>query len=156
MDFSLESFAAHLVTLIAEEAEAEHVALDRAARVVEKEAKKELGHYQEQAGPFVPWQELADSTQADRVAQGYTPDDPGRRSGDMADSIEHTVAGHEAHVGSDDQHMEWFELGTEKQPPRSALGGAAFRKAHEVRDVIGEDTVAFLSGKGVHGGKMPI
>lgn len=47
-----------------------------------------LGHYQTATGPFGSWPELADSTKADRVRQGYTENDPLLRSGQMRDDIQ--------------------------------------------------------------------
>jgi hypothetical protein len=159
-DFTIESFVAHLATLpVALEIE-ENRALERAAVIVEAEAVHEIGTYQDEAQPFVPWAELADSTKDQRVALGYTENDPGLRSGEMRASIEHTVTRgpgeKEAHVGSDDDKMVWFELGTEKQPPRSVLGGAMVRKTDEVLEVLGEGFVSALIGEGVVGGSLQI
>ena len=39
-----------------------HKAMDRAARIVEREAKAEIGHYQDAASPFAAWAPLAEST----------------------------------------------------------------------------------------------
>lgn len=128
-------------------------ALDQAARMIQDEAKAEIGHYQGAASPFVPWAPLAESTVEDRVRQGFTPDDPGLRTGDMRDSIQRKVAGDEAEIGSDEEKMVYFELGTRKQPPRSALGGAAVRKGDEVAQVLGRHFIATLVGPGV---RIPI
>ncbi len=136
--------------------EMEHHALEKVARVVDKRAKEKIGEYQEQAGPFAGWAELADSTKEDRLRQGYTENDPGLRSGEMRDSIEHVVRDGEAQVGSDDDKMVWFELGTSKQPPRSVLGGAVVEEMDKITEIVGTSAVAALVGKGVHGGKMAI
>ena len=129
-----------------------HVLKD-AGKIVQKEAKQEIGHYQDGAGPFVAWAELADSTKADRVNLGYTENDPGLRSGKMRDSIEFTVKSDlivgEVQIGSNDDKMVWFELGTSKQPPRSALGGAMFRKTPELIALIGASAEGVLLGRGV-------
>src|SRR4051812_3130282 len=79
--------------------------LTAAAVLVEENAKAELGKYQSGAGPFDDWMELAEATQTDRVRQGYSADEPGLRSGEMRDGIGHTVSGHEAAVGSDDEYL---------------------------------------------------
>ena len=134
--------------------EMEHHALEMAAKLVEKRAKEKVGEYQEQAGPFIAWPELAESTKADRLRLGYTEDDPGLRSGEMRDSIEHQVHTPEAHVGSNDDKLVWFELGTSKQPPRSVLGGATVEKLPRILEIVGESAVAALVGKGVHEGRM--
>ena len=136
--------------------EMERHALDKAAKVVKKRAKAKIGEYQEQAGPFIAWPELADFTKEDRVRKGFTENDPGLRTGGMRASIEHTVIGSVAHVGSNDDKLAWFELGTEKQPPRSVLGGAVVEEMDKIIQIIGESAVAALVGKGVHNGKMLI
>lgn len=153
---SLLGFAEHIGRLIAEAAIEEHEILEHAAKVIEKEAKAEIGNYQNQAGPFSAWAELADSTKRDRVNKGYSDDEPLLRDGDLRDSIEHTVTDHEAHIGSDSPIAEYQELGTDRIPPRSFLGGAAFRKAPEIAEFAGTEMTAFLSGAGVFKGKQLI
>jgi hypothetical protein len=152
----LLELAAKLGEIALQQHEMEHRILEKAAVLVEKRAKEKVGEYQEQAGPFVAWQELADATKEGRLKQGYTEDDPGLRSGEMRDSIEHEVQVPEAHVGSDDDKLVWFELGTSKQPPRSVLGGAVVDEMEKIIEIVGESAVAALVGQGVHGGRMKI
>ena len=54
--------------------------------VVEAQAREAIGTYR------YNWQELAASTQADRVRKGYPADEPLLRTGTMAASIEHEAA----------------------------------------------------------------
>ena len=136
--------------------EMEHRALEKAAVVVEKRAKEKIGEYQDQAGPFIAWPELADFTKEDRLRKGFTENDPGLRTGEMRDSIEHTVIDNEAHVGSDDDKLVWFELGTVNQPPRSVLGGAVVDEMDKIIEIVGESAVASLVGEGVNNRKMRI
>lgn len=125
---------------------AEHEGLKRAAVIVETEAKAEIGTYQPEAGPFAAWAELQDSTKEDRVRKGFTENDPLLRTGNLRDSIEHTVGpGSVAHIGSDSMIAVYQEMGTVRIPARHFLGGAAFRKEHEVREVLGHGVVAVLS-----------
>ena len=138
------------------EHEHEKESLEKAAELVERTAKAELGHYQDAAAPFGAWPELADRTQDDRAKQGFAPNDPGLRTGEMRESIGHAVGDKEAVVGSNDDNMVYFELGTAKQPPRSVLGMALARKAPEVARILGQGAVAALVGKGVFLGRMPI
>ena len=152
----LLELAAKLGEIALRQHEMEHNALEKAAVVVEERAKEKIGEYQEQAGPFIAWPELTDSTKEDRLRLGYTENDPGLRSGEMRDSIEHVVLDGEAQVGSDDDKLVWFELGTTKQPPRSVLGGAVVDEMDKICEIVGEHAVAALVGKGVHGGKMKI
>ena len=139
---------------------AQHVmerhALEKAAVIVEKRAKEKVGTYQEQAGPFVAWPELADATKDDRLHKGFTENDPGLRTGEMRDSIEHTVLDGEAHVGSDDDKLVYFELGTIHQPPRSVLGGAVVDEIDRIMETIGAEAVASLVGEKVFNRKMLI
>ena len=160
-EFSLTGFATHLAALTAKIVVAEYEALEHAARIVEHEAKDAIGTYQSESGPFVAWAELADSTKADRVAKGFAEDEPELRTGDLRDSIHHTVrmavlGEAEAHIGSDSDIMVYQELGTAKMPPRSILGGAAARKEAKVVEVLGGEVVAVLMGQGVHRGALPI
>jgi hypothetical protein len=153
---SFAGLAAALSTAAFGVEEVNHSLLEKAAVIIEKSAKDKIGEYQNEAGQFVAWAELAESTKQDRERQGYSENDPGLRSGDMRDSIEHNANAHEAHVGSNDDNMVFFELGTVKQPPRSVLGGAAFEKAPEVVELIGGNLAMHLAGQGVHTGKLPI
>ena len=143
---TLNDFAALLEkTLIPVAASA---ALDAAAAAIEREAKQEIGTYQRSdMGPYEPWQELAQSTKADRVAQGYTENDPLLRSGELRDSIDRETHGLEAVVGSDSDVMVWQEFGTRTIPPRPVLGLAAVRKHEEVLKIVGDGVMAELVGK---------
>ncbi|WP_424139364.1 HK97 gp10 family phage protein [Roseomonas chloroacetimidivorans] len=129
-------------------------ALDEAARVVQAEAKREIGDYQPAAPPFGAWPQLAESTQKDRVAQGFTANDPLLRTGKLRDSIGRRVGDGEAVVGSDLDVALYQELGTKTIPPRSFLGGAAVRKSDEVVKILGRRMVAALRGD--TGTKIPI
>lgn len=155
-EFDLTGFAAHLAKLSVGIAAEEHALLAAAARIVHRESRAEIGHYQDAAGMFAPWQELAQSTKDERVRLGYTENDPLFREGDLRTSIEFTVGLHEAYVGSNSPIAEYQELGTQHIPPRSFLGGAAFRKSAEVRDLLGAGFANYLVGDQVFGGRMLI
>lgn len=155
-DMSLLGFIEHLARFEMRLHEESHRGLDHAARIVEEEAKHEIGHYQEAAGPFAAWAELADSTKEDRAKKGFTENDPGLRTGQMRESIGRAVEVPEAVVGSNDDKLIWFELGTSKQPPRSVLGTAVIHKEHQVRAVLGGAVVSALIGRDVFQGKIPI
>lgn len=120
-----------------------HEGLKRAALIVEKEAKRVIGTYD------YGWPQLAASTQEDRVHKGFTANDPLLRTGEMRDSIAHTVLEREAHVGSDEEKAVWQELGTDRIPARSFLAGAAMRKGPEVAAAIGRVMHGYLSHGGV-------
>lgn len=163
-EFSLGSFAAHLAGAVAAMDHAEHHALERAARLVEREAKRSLGHYQDAIGPFAAWEPLHESTLEGgrspktghffrgKIELGYASagdDNPLEREGGLRDSIHSEVGHREAVVGSNSVYAAVQELGDPEnnQPPRSFLGGAAARKAEEVARIIGEHTVATILGR---------
>lgn len=155
-DMSLLGFIGHLAGFAARLDAHEHKALDHIGKIVAEEAKHELGTYQEAVGQFGAWPSLAESTQAERTRLGFTPDDPGLRSGAMRDSIEHVVADREAVIGSADEHLEYFELGTRHQPPRSVLGMAVLHEEHQIRAIAGGAVVSAFIGHGdVFGGEIP-
>ena len=100
-------------------------ALERVAVKVEATAKDEFGVYQDAVGPFPAWAELAESTQEQRAQQGYTPNDPLLRRGDLRNSIGHEVEDLTAIIGSTSEIMEYQEFGTATIPPRPVLGPVA-------------------------------
>lgn len=122
------------------------------ASAIQKTAKDEIGHYQRMTGPFAAWAPLAESTKEERKRLGYTPDDPGLRSGEMRDSIQKHVGAREAVVGSDDQNLVYFELGTNKQPPRSVLGMAIIRNRELIEKELGRAVVRGMTGSDPIGG----
>jgi hypothetical protein len=135
--------------------EAEKMAMERACQAVEAEAKREIGHYQDAAGPFAEWPALAASTLAEKTRLGYAPpDNPLLRTGEMRDSIGHAVdhigmGRAEGVVGTNSEIAEYQELGTSKIPPRSFLGGAAVRKGADVAAILGGGVVSALVGRSV-------
>lgn len=151
---TLAGFAAKLAGFAMAVKVEERRAMTRAAKIIEAEAKREIGHYQGQIGPFIAWPELADSTKDDRVRQGFTENDPLLRTGGLRDSISHAVGDREAAVGSNDDKAVWQELGTRTIPPRSFLGGAAMRKGPDVARTLGAAPVIALVGQGVFNGRM--
>jgi hypothetical protein len=140
-------FAEELLIIGGKEKLLEHHCLETACVEIEARAKEKIGEYQEQAGPFAAWAPLAASTIEDKQNQGYAPpDNPLLRTGEMQESIEHKVKGNEGHVGSDSDVALWQELGTDKIPARSFLGGSAFELEPKIRRDIGIDFFALLSG----------
>jgi len=126
------------------------VALEKIGQVVEKQAKSQITHLQDETGPFEAWEPLAESTIERK--ENHSPyelnadGNPGLDTGEMRDSYEHCVVGTTAHIGSDNDKAVLFELGTEKMPPRSVLGMAAVNKADKIVQIIGEETVVALTG----------
>lgn len=77
--------------------------LEKAAKIVEKQAKKNIGYYQSDIAPFADWAPLAESTLyggvnekgqrfPGKVQLGYSPpDNPLLREGTLRDNITHDV-----------------------------------------------------------------
>lgn len=135
---SITSFIGHLTTLAAAETLSLHNGLKKAAVAIERTAKAEIGTYQGEVGPFPGWVELADNTKADRVAKGFTENDPLKRSGGLEKSISHEISGLEAVIGSDSDVMVYQELGTPNIPPRAVLGPAAIRNKDLILKTLGQ------------------
>lgn len=143
---SLAALATHFVETELVMARMLEVGLDKVLEHVEKVAKAEFGTYQPGVGPFPAWPELADATKDDRVAQGFSENDPLLRTGEARDSIEHQREGLEGVVGSADEKMVWFEFGTAKMPARPVLGPAAFLSRPAIEKLVGAAAVAGLIG----------
>lgn len=109
-------------------------AMGHACVIVETEAKRVLGTHD------YGWPPLAAST----IAQKKNGDTPLLETGDMRQSIEHTVqpelTGATGYVGSNDPKAKYHELGTSQIPPRPFLSGAAMHKEQEVVHELGRHT----------------
>lgn len=132
---SISEFAAHLRMVSMAISEAEHVGLDEAATLIEKQAKAEIGEELPQ------WPALADSTVREKEALGFTGSvsgtDPMLRTGELRDSISHEVGNRIAVVGSDDPVAIYQETGTSRIPPRPFLSTAAFREGAAAASTVG-------------------
>lgn len=120
--------------------------LAHAEKVLVTEAKAEFGVYQAGAGPFGAWPELAEATKEDRVAKGFTENDPLLRTGGLRDSIVSEKDATSVTVGSEDPVMAYQELGTAKIPPRPVLGIALFKHIDGLVESLGALTYAGIGG----------
>lgn len=143
---SLTEFGLHLGEIALAEDLFISKGLDRAAAIIEREAKREFGVYQPQTGPFPAWEELAESTKADRVAKGFTEDDPLRRTGELRDSVSREVHGLDAVVGSTSDLMIYHEFGTSRMPARPVFGPAAFRHRREIESLVAQAALLGIIG----------
>lgn len=147
-EYSLLGFAQYLEKIPHVVKLEEHRGLEEAAVLIENEAKRSIGEYQDAAGPFAAWQPLAESTLEQKARAGYAPpDNPLLRTGDLRDSIEHQVHEEEACVGSNSDIAMWQELGTNRIPPRSFLGAAAVRKEAEAVKILHKRLVDAMTGR---------
>ncbi len=148
---SVLTFAEHLVAIEAGLAATFHSALKRAARVIEKDARAQIGEYQPEVGPFPEWAELADSTEYDKAQKGYPVDAPLLREGDLRNSIQHEVVGLEAVIGSQSDIAAYQEFGTPTIPPRPFIGPAAFKNKEKIQRILGDALVIGLTeGEVIH------
>ena len=125
-EFSLLGFVGHLAVLGSEVEHHNHEAMEKCGKLVEEEAKDVIGTYR------YGWPSLAASTLAKKAA-----DTPLLETGEMRDSIGHTVGHNEVEIGSTSQIAVYQELGTSRIPPRPFLEGALKAKVPEVLDTIG-------------------
>lgn len=140
------TFAAHLLTLNAAIEHSTHKGLEKVAKIIERDAKGQIGHYQPEVGPFQDWAPLAESTEAEKARLGYPADAPLLREGKLRDSIQHEVAGHEAVIGSKSEIAEYQEFGTRTIPPRPFIGPAAFKNKDAIQHILGASLVQGLIG----------
>ena len=138
---SLGSFAAHLLTIEADLKLSQEVCIEKACRMVEKEAKTAIGTYRFEWTPLQP----------ETVARKARGDTPLLETGELRDSIEHIVGreGTEVvgYVGTNNPIAKYHELGTRTIPPRSFLGEAAMRQEHKIHEMM-ERTIAATFDRG--------
>jgi phage gpG-like protein len=137
-EFSLVGLATFVAEAVVEMDHAKHEALEKAAVIVEKGSKEAIGTYE------FGWPPLAESTKEDRVNKGFAEDEPLLRTGELRDSIGHSVDGDTARVGSELDVALYQEVGTSKIPPRSFLMQSAVHHRDEIVKEIGETMVAKL------------
>jgi hypothetical protein len=149
MEFqSFGALGAHFARLaLVGEAVTHHIT-EQAAQIVEKDAKARIGSYQDAAGPFGAWANLAPSTVDDRIRKGFTPDDPLLRTGGLRDSYGHKTQGAMAVVGSPSLIALYMEQGNSKMPARAVVGPAAYASADAIGRVAATTLIAWVSGAG--------
>ena len=121
--------------------------LEKAGRILEAEAKSYIGHYQGAAGEFSAWESLSESTIKDRTSKGYYLDEPLLRTGELRESIHHTVGDTTVDIGSTSEIAEHHEFGTKKMPPRPFMGPAVVRKGEAAARAVGHAMAEIFAGK---------
>ena len=122
---------------------AQEAILEKACQMIEDEAKGAIGNYK------YGWPQLAESTQQERVAQGYSANEPLLRTGQLRDSIGHVVvSSKEAFIGTNDPIAPYQEFGTSKIPPRPFLGGALAASEGKIERMAAR----MVEGAMLHGG----
>lgn len=143
---SFGAFAAHLLEIHLAEAVAVHHGLELVGKHVEKTAKDEIGFYQQEVGPFPAWEELADSTEAEKSRLGFETGAPLLRTGDLRESIGHEVDKLSAVIGSTSDVMVYQEIGTPTIPPRPVLGPSVLHNKEKIEEILGAAVVSGLIG----------
>ncbi|MFL9904217.1 hypothetical protein PQR71_39870 [Paraburkholderia fungorum] len=125
-------------------------ALETIGKHVEQVAKDKIGHIQDASGEFNAWEDLAYDTQVEHfrvIERGQAAPDADVNSalllkGDLREGIKHSVekGGREQTltVGSESQVAYWQEAGTDKIPPRPAIGPAMFESEQMAIDLLGK------------------
>lgn len=157
---SFGAFAAHFQRVLDEEHAAIHAGLEAGIAIAHAEARREIGTYQSAVGPFGAWPGLAEATQTDRTRKGFSDDEPLLRDGTLRDAIESHVEGDEAAIGVPSREVssvgrsvdiglvaEVQEMGNDRVPARSFLGGALCREADAVVDAVVEPVIRLLEGE---------
>jgi hypothetical protein len=145
---SLTKFAEYLSKLEPIGDEHKIAALEVIGKYVKEKAQSKFGVPQNGDGKFPAWPEdLADSTQAQRVKLGFTPNDPLYRNGELMNSIDYKVEPNKLQVGSANPIMEWQEFGTATIPPRPVLGAAMYESVEVIKKALGVMMVNWLTGE---------
>ena len=120
------------------------VGLDVVGWTLEKEAKESISHYQKGIGPFPAWAPLAESTILEKEKLGYAPpDNPLLRTGELRESITHSIESNVLIFGSKDPLMVYHEFGTSKIPMRPVIGPTVYRNKEFIKKTLG---VAIIEG----------
>ncbi|WP_429956117.1 hypothetical protein ACQW08_04670 [Gluconobacter japonicus] len=132
-----------------------HRGVQDGADRIKVETQAQLGRYLDGPESGLPTAPLADSTIDDRIRKGFTPDDPGLRTGDMRDSygtrVSEPALRVHASIGSDDIKAVVFEMGrleqANYQPPRPELSVAAHRNEDRVLKGVQKLFARALAGR---------
>jgi phage gpG-like protein len=128
VSFTPGAFAAFLAGAAAEMRHHKHQALEEAAKIIEKKAKALIGTHEANWPPLQP----------ETIARKATGDSPLLETGELRNSIEHTVSGDKAYVGSNSPKAIYQFLGTSKIPARDPLVPAAMQSAPEIVAKVGK------------------
>lgn len=125
--------------------------------IIRDDARNRIGSYQGAVEDLPAWEPLSEATKADRVAKGFTEDDPLLRSGKLRDSIEVRPVPEGAAIGVFDPEMTTIAGAMEygyanvragrSVPPRSFLRAAAATKGEEASVEIAARVQVVFEGK---------
>jgi hypothetical protein len=141
-EFTLLGFIAELPAIERDIAASGPMIVEKACQIVQAKAQRAIGREHDL------WAPLAESTIKDKQRHGYAVPKPLLRTGELRDSIQYQVHGHEGAVGSDDEVAVYQELGTSKIPPRSFLVSSAIASEDKIHRMAAAASIAALSGYG--------
>jgi len=142
-----EFFQSKYKTNLAEDKEIINESLIEICEFLKIKAKEKFGHYQ------TGWDQLAAATQADRVAKGYSANEPLLRDGTLKESVEYTITNNSAFVGSKDIIMLYQEKGTTTTgwgkgiPPRPVFALTQIQDGAEGASMFFKTFIKLFSGK---------
>lgn len=148
---SLLDFSDHLFKAATSEVFAFQKGLEIASLLIQRDAKKQIGHLQPQVGTFNAWDELADTTKDEKERLGYkfnSDYNPLLRTGYLRDSIEYEIdmPKLEAVIGSKYDVAAFQEFGTRTIPPRPFIGPAMFKNMDKIAQIFGECAIRGIAG----------
>jgi hypothetical protein len=130
--------------------------LAAAGELVKADAQNRIGSYQGAVAEFSAWAPLSEATKADRVAKGFSADDPLLRTGALRDAIEVKHEPESVVVGVFDSNLTtiaaameygyWNSRAQRPVAPRSFLRAAAGSLFQPIGRAIGERLFAILKG----------
>lgn len=139
-------FGKHLAKVAAIGEAVTHEAAKAGAQHIANDAKARIGEYQDAVGPYPAWANLAPATVQDRIAKGFTPDDPLLRTGELQESIQVVAEGNTAGAVSDDMVALYQEMGTATIPPRPFLGPAGYDSKKGIERVMVDALMLWIGG----------
>lgn len=127
------------------------------AEIIHAELTPMFGHYQSGEGSFPAWAPLQQSTQDDRAARGYAPNEPLLVTGELRDSYKVESGPLWAGVGSELEKAVVQEFGDPRHntPARSTLG-IAFVRSEKKAFAAFAAPIAGLYTRGKRGARVRV
>lgn len=143
------AFAEHLVLLEAMVAVELKEGLTHVLKVLKRDMIAQVGHYQDEAGPYGAWQPLTTATEAEKARLGAPANAPLERTGELKKSFHYETKELEGVVGSTDPVMFEHEFGTNRAPPRPVVGPALYKNREAVQAIVGHALLVAIAGRRV-------
>ena len=141
------AFAEHLILVEAMIHVELKEGLTHVLKVLKKDMIAQIGHYQDEAGPYGAWQPLTESTEEEKARLGAPANAPLERTGELEKSFHYETDELEGVVGSTDPAMIYAEYGTKRGPPRPVVGPALYKNREKVQAITGHAVLIAIAGK---------